>query len=129
MPPGPISSPALSEDQLREFLRLVKSADSVELKLTVPESDHQWAVTSLGLDPLDAQIRQVYFFDTPGLDLHASGVVARARRIQRKGADTVIKLRPVEPDRLSGALRKSRSVGVEVDAMPGGFVCSASFRG
>ena len=47
---------------------------------------------------------------------------------QRKG-DTVIKLRPVTPSELPGKVRKSPFLGVEVDAMPGGFVCSASMKG
>jgi len=119
----------LTEAQMREFFRLVKGADTVELKLTVPDTDHRSAVRELGMDPLNAQIRQVFFFDTPGLDLNKAGVVARARRIQGKGGDTVVKLRPVEPDQLSKELRRSPSVGVEVDAMPGGFVCSASYKG
>ena len=86
-------------------------------------------VGTLGIDALDAQIRQVFFFDTPDLALNSAGVVVRARRVQRKGDDTVVKLRPVVPDDLSRKLRKSPSFGVEVDAMPGGFVCSASFKG
>ena len=66
-------------------MSLIKGADSVELKLTVPESNQRSAVASLGLDPLDAQIRQVFFFDTPDLALNRSGVVVRARRVQAKG--------------------------------------------
>jgi hypothetical protein len=40
-----------------------------------------------------------------------------------------VKLRPVVPDELPEDLRRSGSVGVEVDAMPGGYVCSASMKG
>jgi hypothetical protein len=123
------SASTLNETQLREFFALIKGADSVELKLTVPESDHRSAVRSLGIDPLNAQIRQVFFYDTPDLKLNTAGLVARSRRVQAKGGDTVIKLRPVQPEALSREMRKSPSVVVEVDAMPGGFVCSASFKG
>ena len=111
------------------MLQLTKKSDSVELKLTVPESDQRSAVMSLGLDPLDAQIRIVSFFDTPDLTLNKHGVVVRARRVQRKGDDSVVKLRPVVPDELSPELRASPNFGVEVDAMPGGFVCSGSMKG
>jgi hypothetical protein len=121
-------APTLSDEQLRELLGLIGGADSVELKLTVPESDHRTAGGVLGLDPLDAQIRQVYFFDTPDLSLSKAGVVARARRVQGKGDDSVVKLRPVVPDQLPKKLRKARGFGVEVDAMPGGFVCSGSMK-
>jgi hypothetical protein len=84
---------------------------------------------ALGIDPLDAQIRQVFFFDTPALTLNKKGVVVRARRIQGKGGDSVVKLRPVVPNELPADLRLSPNFGVEVDAMPGGFVCSASLKG
>jgi hypothetical protein len=110
------------------MLQLARKSDSVELKLTVPAADHRAVIASLGLDPLEAQIRQVFFFDTPDLALNAAGVVARARRIQGRPGDTVVKLRPVDPDSLPAELRQSPSVGVEVDAMPGGYVCSASLK-
>ena len=115
---------ALSDQDLAELVALTKGADSVELKLTVPVSDRSRGAAALGVDPLDAQIRQVYFFDTPELTLNKAGVVVRARRVQQKGDDTVVKLRPVVPDELPAELRGSPNFGVEVDAMPGGFVCS-----
>jgi hypothetical protein len=121
--------PALSDEALVEVLSLIEDADSVELKLTVPESSQRSAIAALGLDPLEAQIRQVFFFDTPDLALSKSGVVVRARRVQGKGEDSVIKLRPIVPDELPSELRRSSSFVVEVDAMPGGYVCSASMKG
>jgi hypothetical protein len=121
-------TPTLSDHDLAELIALTKGADSVELKLTVPVSDRSRGAAALGVDPLDAQIRQVYFFDTPDLTLNKSGVVVRARRVQGKGDDTVVKLRPVDPKELPPELRRSRNFGVEVDAMPGGFVCSGSMK-
>ena len=121
-------APALSDQDLAELIALTKSADSVELKLTVPVSERSRGAAALGVDPLDAQIRQVYFFDTPELALNKAGVVVRARRVQQKGDDTVVKLRPVVPDQLPGELRGSLNFGVEVDWMPGGFVCSGSMK-
>jgi hypothetical protein len=121
-------APMLSDQDLAELISLTKGADSVELKLTVPVSDRSRGAAALGVDPLDAQIRQVYFFDTPELTLNKAGVVVRARRVQRKGDDTVVKLRPVVPDQLPARLRRSPNFGVEVDAMPGGFVCSGSMK-
>ena len=123
-----MSPRALSDAQLAEMLAMLPSADSVELKVTVPEEGQRSSVTALGMDPLDAQIRQVFFFDTPDLALDAAGVVVRARRVQGKGDDSVVKLRPVRPDELPPRLRRSPSFGVEIDAMPGGFVCSGSMK-
>jgi hypothetical protein len=128
MTSGTTSPSRLDDDQLVELLQLIRGADSVELKLTVPESDQRSAVSALGMDPIAAQIRQVFFFDTPDLALNRAGVVVRARRVQRKGDDSVVKLRPVVPAELPAKLRRSPAFGVEVDAMPGGFVCSGSFK-
>lgn len=121
--------PRLSADQLAQMMDLGRGADSVELKLTVPETDHRSTVAALDMDPLDAQLRQVFFFDTPDLALNRHGLVVRLRRVQRTGDDSVVKLRPVVPSELPAAVRKLPDFGVEVDAMPGGFVCSASLKG
>jgi hypothetical protein len=132
--PVPATTPAkrlteLSDEQLGDLLDLVKGADSVELKLTLPEADQVPTIRALGLDPLEAQIRQVFFFDTPDLALNKHGVVPRARRIQGKGHDSVVKLRPIVPDELPPEVRRAPGMVVEVDAMPGGYVCSASMKG
>ena len=121
--------PTLSDEALVEMLSLIEGSDSVELKLTVPESHQRSTVTALGVDPLEAQIRQVVFFDTPDLSLFHHGVVVRARRIQGKGDDSAVKLRPVDPAKVPDRLRRSASFRVEVDALPGGFVCSGALKG
>jgi hypothetical protein len=121
--------PTFSGEELNALLALSKQSDSVELKLTVPEGHQRSAVIALGMDPLEAQIRQVVFFDTPDLALDAAGVVVRGRRVQGKGDDSVVKLRPVVPTELPDRLRRSGGFRVEVDALPGGFVCSATMKG
>src|SRR4051794_19915923 len=118
----------LTPEQLEEALALAKQAGSVELKLTVPDTDQRSAVAALDMDPLDAQVRQVFFFDTPDLALNKKGVVLRARRVQGRNHDSVVKLRPVVPDALPAKVRKSPNMVTEVDAMPGGFVCSAAMK-
>jgi hypothetical protein len=109
---------------------LTKHADTVELKLTVPESGSGFrsTIAALEMDPLDAQLRQVFFFDTPDLLLNRHGLVPRARRSKGAVDDSVVKLRPVVPSELPPDLRKLPDFGVEVDALPGGYVCSASFK-
>jgi hypothetical protein len=122
------SAPLLTPE-LEELLGLVGDADSVELKLTVPDEDRRSAAKALGIDALDARIRQVFFFDTPDLGLDRAGVVVRARRTQSAPDDNVVKLRPVVPSQLPEHLRARPDFVVEVDAMPGAFVCSGSFKG
>jgi hypothetical protein len=119
----------LTSDQLLEVMRLLRGSDTVELKATVHPAAHRATIQGLPMDPVEAQPRQVFFFDTPDLALNRAGVVVRARRVQGGRGDTVIKLRPVVPDDLPASLRKQADFNVEVDLLPGGFVCSASFKG
>ena len=119
---------AIKDEDLEAMLALSSGADSIELKLTVPEQGHRSAIETLGLDPLDAQIRLVCFFDTPDLRLNRQGVIVRARRVQGREDDSVVKLRPVVPDELPAQLRAAPEMVVELDAMPGGYVCSASMK-
>ena len=86
------------------MMTLMKGADSVELKLTIPAPDHRATIGGLKIDALDAQIRQVFFLDTPDQRLSSSGVILRARRVQGKRGDSTVKLRPVVPSELPGAL-------------------------
>ena len=113
---------------MADLIELTKKADSIELKLTIPDTDQHSAVASLEMDVLDAELRQVVFFDTPDLKLNRSGVVVRARRMP-KGGDSVVKLRPVDPAELPEDLRRSNSFNVEVDAMPGSVVCAGTLKG
>ena len=117
----------LAPDQLDQLMALLQGADSVELKLTVPDGHQRSAVRALEMDPLEAELRQVFFFDTPDLALNQHGVIVRARRTP-KGDDSVVKLRPVVPSEISADLRSLKGFGVEVDAMPGGFVCSGRLQ-
>ncbi|MBK6865875.1 MAG: adenylate cyclase [Ideonella sp.] len=123
-----VAKPLSGEDVMR-IIQLGKGSNSVELKLSIPMGGHRATVRSIGLDPVEAQPRQAFYFDTPDLALNRAGVVVRARRIQGGRADTVVKLRPVEPDTIDPELRRSAAFKVEVDVMPGGYVCSASYKG
>jgi hypothetical protein len=124
----PMAAPTFSDEELARVLAAMKGSDSVELKLSVAEPQQRSTLLSLGMDPLDAQIRVVAFFDTPDLALDRHGLVVRARRIQGKGDDSVVKLRPVVPSELPAKLRRSKDFRVEVDALPGGFVCSGTLK-
>jgi hypothetical protein len=127
-----LASSSLTTRQNEEAIRIIKSLKgwgSIELKVVVPLQTHRATIESIGLDPVEAQPRQAYFFDTPDFALNKAGVVVRARRIQGGGADTVVKLRPVDPAVISPELRRSASFKVELDAMPGGLVCSGSLKG
>lgn len=121
------SAPRLVGEDLVRLLRLVKAADTVELKLTIPADSSRATGAAPGFDPLNAQVRQV-FFDTPDLRVKQAGLAVWARRIQGRRSDSVVKLRPVVPSELEPAWRTSAGFAVEVDAAPGGWVCLASLK-
>jgi len=123
-----VAAPTLPSDEVLRLLALADQSDSMELKLTLPASAYRPAAKALAIDPLEAQIRQVYFFDTPDLALNRAGVVVRARRIQGRDGDTTVKLRPLVPAEVAKSFRTSPQFVVEVDAMPGGYVCSGSMK-
>jgi len=115
---------------LKKLLHLVRNAKSIEIKVSVPMAAHQRTVLGMGIDPVEAQVRHVYFFDTADHALNKAGLIVRARRIQGGTADTVVKVRPVDPAAIDAELKRSDAFKVEVDAMPDGkFVCSASYKG
>ena len=118
-----------TDQEITRIMKLIKGSGSIELKVVVPAPEQRATIESIGLDPVEAQPRQAFYFDTPDLALNRAGVVLRARRIQGGRADSVVKLRPVEPDSIDPELRRSAAFKVEVDVMPGGYVCSASFKG
>ena len=122
------STPTLSNEQLGEVLRLIKGADTVEFKLTVPD-----ARPRVGRGRArDGRARRP---DPPGRVLRHPRPDAEPAR--RRGAsapragqrgDTVVKLRPIDPADVPPKVRKDPGFGIEVDAMPGGFVCSGSMK-
>lgn len=121
-------SNGLSTDDVIKVLDLIKGSNTVELKVMVPDT-HRGAIKALGFDPVQAEPRQTYFFDTPDLALNKAGLIVRARRSPRDRGDTVVKLRPVDPALLEADLRRDEAFKIEVDVNPGGYVCSASAKG
>ena len=68
-----------SMEQIKEILALAKNSKSIEIKLSIPASGHRATIASIGLDPVEAQPRQVFFFDTPDMALNRAGIIVRAR--------------------------------------------------
>jgi hypothetical protein len=118
--------PSYGAEQLMELLGILPDVDSVELKLSIPRAEHRGAVARLGIDALQAQIRQVAFIDTPDLRLSDAGLVVRARRTQGRAGDITVKLRPMLPGDVPERLRGLDGFKVEIDASPAGFTCSCS---
>jgi len=118
----------LSGEAVVKVLELLKGSNSVELKVIVPQG-HRGAIPALGFDPVEAEPRQTYFFDTPDLALNKAGLIVRARRSPKGRGDTVVKLRPIDPAAIEAELRHDEAFKIEVDVNPGGYVCSGSAKG
>ena len=118
----------LPDNELDQLLALTREADRVELKLTVPEPAQDATCAALDVDFARVPARRVYYLDTEDKTLQHHGVIVRVRSIKRRPDDSVIKLRPLRPGRIPAALRQSGQFVVEVDAMPGSYVCSGALK-
>ena len=118
----------LPDDELDRMLSLSRAADRVELKLTVPKPALDATCAALGVNFAHVSAHRVYYLDTADRTLHRHGIVVRVRSIRRRPDDSVVKLRPVSPADIPPALRRSRQFVVEVDGMPGSYVCSGALK-
>ena len=124
------ATPALSDTEIARLLETLKGADSVELKLTVPEP-HQRSPSRR------SRARSARRPDPTGLLLrHARPrrSTATASSYARGGSRARVATRSSScarwsPTELPADLRLSNAFRVEVDALPGGFVCSGTLKG
>lgn len=105
----------------------VAGAESIEIKATIADRQVRQALARFGLTARNDEKRFIYFFDTPGRDLLAAGLIARARREVGGAHDTTVKFRPVDPAKVGQTWRKYRDFKIEADASEKGFTMSASF--
>ncbi|EIV95412.1 CYTH domain-containing protein [Frankia sp. QA3] len=118
----------LPDDDLHALVKLTRQVDRVELKFVVPTAAHQRACDVFEIASTKARRQRVYYLDTPDRLLHRRGVVVRVRSTGGRPDDSVVKLRPVVPANVPAHLRRSKQFVVEVDGMPGAYVCSAALR-
>jgi hypothetical protein len=118
----------LEEAELRWLDAAPREVDSIELKLVVPAPARKAACTALGVEWRRARSWRAFFLDTPDRALDRHGIVARVRSIAGEPDDSVVKLRPFDPGDLPPRLRRSKRLVVEIDGMPGDFVCSGALK-
>jgi len=106
---------------------LVSGANSIEIKVTIPENQVDSTLARFGLTIDNDEERYIYFYDTPELDLHRAGIITRARRVVGDRHDSTVKFRPVIPDQVASKWRTFRDFKIEADASEKGVTKSASF--
>jgi hypothetical protein len=99
---------------------------AVEIKMTVRTDQEMYAVRALDLDFDDAEVRELYFFDTPELALFEQGLILRARLIQDDDDDSTVKIRPVDPAVIPDKWRTVEGFKLEADLVGSNVVRSAS---
>lgn len=110
---------------LDRMFTLCREVGHVELKFTVADgsADAIRELIAVGAE----RVRNVYYLDTPDLTLRRHGVLARVRGGQRPN-DSVVKLRPIDPDGVPAGLRRRADFAVEVDVTPDSFICSGALK-
>ncbi len=84
-----------------KITNMLLGAEAIEIKATIADAQIDNALTRLNLTVDNDEERYIYFFDTPGLDLLAAGIIARARRTVGDEHDSTIKFRPVVPEEVA----------------------------
>lgn len=105
----------------------LSGSDSIEIKATIPQNQVKQFLKRFKLKVDAGPQRTIYFFDTPNLDLHRAGIIARARSAVGERHDCTIKLRPVEPEKVPRGWRDYPGFKIETDASEHDMVRSASF--
>ncbi len=108
------------------YAALLEGAEAIEIKATIPHAQVAKALARYKLTTKNDRERFIYFFDTPRLELFASGIIARARRIIGDEHDSTIKFRPVDAAKVAKRWRKFRDFKIEADASEKSIVKSAS---
>lgn len=100
--------------------------DAVEIKVTIRPDQELRAERAMEVDEDTADIRMIYFYDTPQLDLFEAGVVLRARLVKGDADDSTIKFRPADAGRIDREWLALDGFKVEADWVGDHAVCSAS---
>ena len=100
--------------------------EAVEVKVTVIERDEALALRTFGLKRRDGEERTIFFYDTPDLKLYKKGVALRARECSGE-CESTVKIRPVDPKRVSDKWKKQSGFKVEADVVGSKVIRSASY--
>ncbi|MBF6025434.1 hypothetical protein [Lysobacter niastensis] len=100
--------------------------DAVEVKVTIRPDQELRAARAMEVDEDTAEVRVIYFYDTPRLDLFKAGVALRARLVKGDDDDSTVKFRPVKADAIAEEWRRTEGFKLEADCVGNRVVCSAS---
>lgn len=119
--------PGATDTPVSRANRPFAGVDAVEIKLTIRPDQELRAERALAVDEDTANIRVVYYYDTPNLALFEAGVALRARQVKDRPDDSTVKFRPVEAARVAKAWRQQKGFKLEADWVGDHVVCAACF--
>ena len=99
---------------------------AVEIKVTIRPDQELRALRALKVDEDTAEVRVIFFYDTPRLALFDGGVVLRSRLVKGDEDDTTVKIRPVVPAKVPPSWTRIPGFKIEADRMGRKVVRSAS---
>jgi hypothetical protein len=105
---------------------LMAGVAGVEIKVTLRPDEELRGIRALELNEDSAEIRVIYFYDTPDLILFNAGVLLRARLVKGENDDSTVKIRPVDPAKVPQDWTELPGFKLEVDSTGDRIVCSAS---
>ena len=104
----------------------VEIMDAVETKVTIRPDQELRAERAMELNEDTAEVRVLYFYDTPRLALCDAGVTLRARLVKGDDDDSTVKFRPVEAAKISEEWKQRKGFKLEADCVGDRVICSAS---
>jgi hypothetical protein len=104
----------------------ISDMDACEIKVTIRPDQELRAERSMELDEDSADIRVIYFYDTPKLTLFDAGVALRARLVKGDDDDSTVKFRPVDAAKIPDEWKRVSGFKLEADCVGKRVVCSAS---
>ena len=106
--------------------RALAAMDAVEIKVTIRPDQELRAERAMEVNEDTAEVRVLYFYDTPDHHLFNAGVALRARLVKGDADDSTVKFRPVEAARISRDWEQLEGFKLEADCVGDRVVCSAS---
>jgi hypothetical protein len=119
-------STTASPETSKQRTRAMAAMDAVEIKVTVRPDQELRAERAMEVNEDTAEVRVLYFYDTPHLELFNAGVALRARLVKGDDDDSTVKFRPVEAAKISPDWKKLKGFKLEADCVGDRVVCSAS---
>ena len=106
--------------------RALAAMDAVEIKVTIRPDQELRAERAMEVNEDTAEVRVLYFYDTPDLRLFNAGVALRTRLVKGDADDSTVKFRPVKAARISRDWEQLEGFKLEADCVGDRVVCSAS---